>query len=238
MAYLAQMYEPLRTMSKKVADVQKGLSSAQRAFSLLDQLPDVEERENARPLHRALGRFRFEGTRFAYETARPILRSVDLEIAAGSRVGIEGRTGSGKTTFISLLTRFYDPSEGRILLDGVDIRDYRLADLRNQFAIVLQDPILFSTSIAENIAYGRPGASESEIVEAARAAMSTNAILQLPDGYRTAVGERGMRLSGGERQRISIARAFLKDAPILLLDEPTSAVDASTEGRSSMPSRG
>jgi ATP-binding cassette subfamily B protein len=144
-------------------------------------------------------------------------------------VGISGKTGAGKSTLMSLLTRFYDPIKGEILLDGLDLRDYKLADLRGQFAVVLQDPVLFSTSIAENIAYGRPDASEDEIVEAAKAANAHEFIVGLSDGYETDVGERGMSLSGGERQRIGLARAFLKDAPILILDEPTSSVDTRTE---------
>jgi ATP-binding cassette subfamily B protein len=150
-------------------------------------------------------------------------------VPAGSRVGISGTTGAGKTTLVSLLTRFYDPSAGSISLDGVDLRDYKLADLRNQFAFVLQEPVLFAASIAENIAYARPDATEAEIVEAARLADAHGFITALPQGYQTPVGERGMRLSGGERQRISLARAFLKNAPILILDEPTSSVDVDTE---------
>jgi ATP-binding cassette subfamily B protein len=146
-------------------------------------------------------------------------------------VGIAGQTGVGKTTLVSLLIRFYDPTAGQIALDGIDVRDCRLADLREQFGIVLQEPVLFSTSIAENIAYARPGASRREVEDAARAANADEFIAALPDGYETAVGERGMRLSGGERQRISLARAFLKDAPVLLLDEPTSSVDPATEAR-------
>ena len=144
-------------------------------------------------------------------------------------MGIAGRTGAGKSTLVSLLTRFYDPTAGQILLDGLDLRDYKLADLRNQFALVLQEPLLFSTSIAENIAYARPDASDEEIAQAAKAARAHDFIMALPDGYRTKVGERGMMVSGGERQRISLARAFLKNAPILILDEPTSAVDLETE---------
>jgi ATP-binding cassette subfamily B protein len=144
-------------------------------------------------------------------------------------VGIAGTTGAGKTTLVSLLTRFYDPTAGQILLDGVDLRDYKLADLRNQFAIVLQDSVLFSASIAENIAYARPGAGEAEVIAAAKAAGAHEFIVGLPQGYDTLVGERGMRLSGGERQRIALARAFLKDAPLLILDEPTSSIDRRTE---------
>jgi ATP-binding cassette subfamily B protein len=144
-------------------------------------------------------------------------------------VGIAGQTGAGKSTLVNLLTRFYDPTSGAILLDGVDIRDYKVDDLRDQFAIVLQEPVLFSTSIAENIAYAKPEASEDEVISAAKAANAHDFILDLPDSYQTQVGERGMRLSGGERQRIALARAFLKDAPILIMDEPTSSVDTRTE---------
>lgn len=159
----------------------------------------------------------------------PILHDISFEIPAGARCGIAGATGAGKTTLVGLLTRFYDPTAGEILLDGIDLRDYKLADLRNQFAIVLQEPVLFSTSVAENIAYARPGVVERDIVAAAKAAGAHEFIVRLPRGYETPVGERGMRLSGGERQRIALARAFLKDAPILILDEPTSSVDVKTE---------
>ncbi len=158
-----------------------------------------------------------------------MLDDVSFEVSPGARVAVAGMTGAGKTTLVSLLTRFYDPTGGAVLLDGVDLREYRLADLRRQFAIVLQEPVLFSTSIAENIAYGHPGASALEIAAAARAAGAHDFIARLPRAYETPVGERGMQLSGGERQRIALARAFLKDAPLLILDEPTSAVDVKTE---------
>jgi ATP-binding cassette subfamily B protein len=229
MSYLSQLYEPLRTIGKKSASLQGYLASAERAFSVLDQAPDVVERPNARPLARAIGGVAFRNVCFAYECNQPILHDISFDIPPGTRVGIGGRTGAGKTTLLSLLTRFYDPISGQILLDGVDLRDYKVADLRNQFAIVLQEPVLFSSSIRENIGYARPDASEEEIMEAAKLANAHDFILGLPDGYRTRVGERGMRLSGGERQRISLARAFLKDAPILLLDEPTSSIDLKTE---------
>jgi ATP-binding cassette subfamily B protein len=229
MGYLAQLYAPLKTMSRKVASLQSHLAGAERAFSLLAEPPDVAERPNPRPIARALGTVSFRNVSFAYQKDRQALHGISFEVPAGTRLGIAGATGAGKTTLVSLLTRFYDPTAGQILLDGVDLRDYRLADLRNQFAIVLQEPVLFSTSIIENIAYARPGASDREIMAAAQAAGAHEFITHLPQGYDTLVGERGMSLSGGERQRIALARAFLKDAPILILDEPTSSVDMRTE---------
>jgi ATP-binding cassette, subfamily B, bacterial len=229
MSYLSQLYAPLKTMSKRVASLQSHLASAERAVVLLDEMPDVYERPDARPLTRAAGAVAFHHVSFGYEQHHPILHDISFEITAGTRVGIAGTTGAGKTTLVSLLTRFYDPTAGQILLDGVDLRDYKLADLHHQFAIVLQEPVLFSTSITENIAYARPGANEREIIAAAQAAAAHEFIVHLPQGYDTPVGERGMRLSGGERQRIALARAFLKDAPFLILDEPTSSVDLQTE---------
>jgi ATP-binding cassette subfamily B protein len=229
--YLEQLYEPLKTASRKVGTLQSSLASAERVYSLLDQAPDFVDPPGARPLQRAAGAVAFRNVSFAYESGHRVLHDVSFEVAPGTRLGIAGTTGAGKTTLVSLLTRFYDPSAGQILLDGVDLREYKLADLRNQFAIVLQEPVLFSTSIAENIAYARPDAGDDDIVAAAKAAGAHDFILALPDGYDTPVGERGVRLSGGERQRIALARAFLKDAPILILDEPTSSVDVQTEAQ-------
>ena len=228
-SYLGQLYAPLKTIGRKATSLQTHLVGLERAFSVLDHLPDVPESPNARPLVRASGAVAFQHVSFAYEEGHPVLKNVCFEVQRGARVGIAGRTGAGKTTLLSLLTRLYDPTSGQVLLDGVDVRDYRLADLRSQFAIVLQEPVLFSTSIAENIAYARPSSTQEEIVQAAKLADAHDFILALPNGYQTVVGERGARLSGGERQRISLARAFLKDAPILLLDEPTSSVDMKTE---------
>jgi ATP-binding cassette, subfamily B, bacterial len=229
MAYLANITGPLETMAHKLTDLQNSLASAQRAFAVLDEAPEVPERPDASPLPRAHGAIRFEGVTFSYDGREPAVEDVWLAMPAGATVGVAGATGAGKTTLVGLLNRFYDPDEGRITLDGVDLRDYRLADLRNQFAIVLQEPVLFSTSIAENIAYARADASRQEVEGAAQAANAHDFIERLPAGYETTVGERGAMLSGGQRQRISIARAFLKDAPILVLDEPTSAVDVATE---------
>jgi len=229
MGYLAQLYLPLKTLSRRAVGMQSKLASAERVFALLDNAPDVVERPDARPLARARGEIEFRGVTFAYAGDRVVLRDVTFEAPAGSRIGIAGSTGSGKTTLVSLLLRLYDPSAGRILLDGVELREYRLDDLRRQFGMVLQESVLFATSIAENISYARPDARPEEIVEAAKAANAHDFIVQLEHGYDTLVGERGMMLSGGERQRISLARAFLRNAPILILDEPTSAVDVRSE---------
>ncbi len=227
--YLDKLYEPLKTISKKAAGIQSYLASAERAFALLDEQPEVPERPHARPVTRAAGAVEFRGVSFAYGPDRPVLQDVSVAIAPGTRLGVVGATGAGKTTLISLLTRFYDPTAGQILLDGVDLRDYKLDDLRRQFAVVLQETVLFSASIAENIAYAAPRASREQIVAAAHAANAHEFIVRLPRGYDTQVGERGAQLSGGQRQRIALARAFLKDSPVLILDEPTSAVDTETE---------
>ncbi|MCU1339593.1 MAG: transporter related protein [Bryobacterales bacterium] len=228
-AYVVQLLDPLKAISKNVADLQGGLASAERAFSLLDRAPDVVDHPHAMPLDRACGKFSFEEVAFSYDGDRTVLGDISFEVPAGARVGIHGSTGSGKSTLLNLLARFYDVTDGRILLDDIELRDYKLADLRNQYAIVPQDSVLFSRSIAENIAYGRPEATMDQIVEAAKLAHAHEFILTLKDGYDSIVGERGMQLSGGERQRIAIARAFLKDAPILILDEPTSSLDVRTE---------
>jgi ATP-binding cassette, subfamily B, bacterial len=228
MGYLAQLYRPLETISRQVTKLQSYIASAERASSLLNSPTDVPQRPAARPLGRATGQVTFDRVSFNYG-AELILDNISLDVAAGAAVGIVGPTGAGKTTMMNLLARFYDPTQGRILLDGVDLRDYRIDDLRRQFALVLQEPVLFSTTIGENIAYARSDATRDEIIAAARAANAHDFITRLPEGYDSTLGERGLTLSGGERQRISLARAFLKDAPILILDEPTSAVDGGTE---------
>ncbi len=230
MAYMSQLYEPLRMFSTKIPELQGAIVSAQRAFALFEEVPELGDTGPSVPARRVKGSVAFDDVCFQYTgSSRRVLHQVSLSFEPGARVGIVGPSGSGKSTLVNLLTRFYDPSAGRILLDGVDLRNYRLAELRQQFSIVLQEPVLFSTSVAGNIAYAKPDASRAEIVEAAKAANAHDFIMQLPEQYDTAIGDSGLRLSGGERQRIAIARAFLKDAPLLILDEPTSAVDIRTE---------
>jgi ATP-binding cassette subfamily B protein len=204
--------------------------SVDRVVEVLDERADVEDRRGAVELVGVRGEVAVEGAWFGYEVGRPVLRGVSFSASPGEVVAIVGPTGAGKTTLVGLLPRFFDPDEGRVLLDGHDVRDLRVRQVRGSVSLVLQESFLFPFSIAENIAYGRPGASREEIVEAARAANAHEFVSGLPEGYDTVVGERGATLSGGERQRVAIARALLKDAPVLILDEPTSALDAETEG--------
>ena len=229
MAYIAQVYQPLQLLSTKMTDIQVWLASLERAFMLLDQTPEISESPHALPLVRARGEFEFRDVCFEYDESGRGLENMSFTVPAGARVGIVGGTGAGKTTLLNLLMRFYDPVRGQVLLDGKDLREYRISDLRRQFSVVLQQPVLFAASIAENIAYGKPDAHDEEIIAAAKAASSHDFITRLPEGYDTRPGEGGALLSGGERQRISLARAFLRDTPILILDEPTSSVDIKTE---------
>jgi len=224
------LYRPLETLTYTAGAIQSATAGARRVLAILDTRPDVTDAREAIDLPgRARGNVTFERVSFAYRDGHAVLRDVSLDVSSGETVALVGASGAGKTTLASLLLRFYDPDAGRVRLDGRDLRALTLASLRRNVALVLQEPVLFGATIRENIAYGRPGASGDEIVAAARAAGAHHFIAALPQGYETSIGERGAMLSGGQRQRLSIARAFLKDAPILILDEPTSALDAETE---------
>jgi len=229
MAYMAQLAGPLDIVAKKLTELQSHLVGFRRALAILDTPPLVTDRASPQLLVKAKGDVAFRRVTFGYSASPAVLRDVSFHIPAGTRVGLVGPSGAGKSTIVNLLTRFHDPNAGVVLLDGHDLRDYRVTDLRRQFAIVPQDPQLFSTTIAENIRYGKLHATDAEVRAAARAAHAEEFIAALPDRYDAQVGERGSRLSGGQRQRIALARAFLRDAPIVILDEPTSALDAGTE---------
>lgn len=225
---MMQLRQPLSSMASLSEKIQRGLAAAADLFGFLDT--EAESDRGTRELARARGALRFEDLHFAYSgQARPALDGVTLDVAAGTTVAFVGRSGSGKSTLLSLIPRFYDADAGRVLLDGAELREYRLADLRRQLALVDQNVVLFNASIGENIAYGKPGAAQSEIEAAARRAGAWEFIRPLPQGLQTPVGQDGVMLSGGQRQRLAIARALLKDAPILILDEATSALDTESE---------
>ena len=228
-AYLGSLQRHIRGLAAVHPSLQQLSAEVERVHELLRTDPEVMDRPGAPRLGRARGEIRFDKVSFAYETGRPALSEVSLTVSPGETVALVGQTGAGKTTLVSLIPRFFDPTAGRVLIDGQDLRELELTSLRSQVALVLQEPFLFPMTVAENIAYGRADASAEQVEAAARAANAHDFIMALPDGYHTVLGERGATLSGGERQRLSIARALLKDAPILILDEPTSALDAVTE---------
>jgi ATP-binding cassette subfamily B protein/subfamily B ATP-binding cassette protein MsbA len=228
-SYLASLYGPLEDVMQGSGSIQGAAGSARRILEILDAPSEVEDSSKAIALSAVRGHLRFENVTFGYEPGQPVLRGVSLEARPGRIVAIVGATGAGKTTLVSLIPRFFDPDDGRVTMDGQDLRELKLKTVRGAVSLVLQDSFLFPFSIAENIAYGRPNASRAEVEDAARAANAHAFISRLPDGYDTVVGERGATLSGGERQRVAIARALLRDAPVLILDEPTSALDAETE---------
>jgi ATP-binding cassette subfamily B protein len=228
--YLGQFYQPVEALSGAWEGIQEAMAGAERVAELLDESPDVVERSGAIELEgRAKGAIAFHDISFQYTMGDIVLEDIDLDIAPGTVVALVGPTGVGKTTMASLIPRFYDVIKGRITLDGQDVRDLSLTSLRRQISIVRQDVFLFHGTVRDNILFGRPGATEQEMIEAARVANAHEFIMDLSDGYGTVIGERGVKLSGGQRQRIAIARAILKDAPVLILDEATSSVDAETE---------
>jgi ATP-binding cassette, subfamily B, bacterial MsbA len=232
LAFLAiamRMMSPVKWLGYFPALIQPGLAAAERAFQLLDETPEVLDRPGARPVSGFCAAIRLERAGFRYDGGDPVLQDVDLEIRPGEVVALVGPSGAGKSTLADLLPRFHDVTEGRITLDGVDLRDLRLAELRSLFGIVTQETILFHDTVAANIAYGLDGVPLERIEAAARAANAHDFIVQMPDGYQTVLGERGLRLSGGQRQRIAIARALLRNPPILILDEATSALDSDSE---------
>jgi ABC-type multidrug transport system fused ATPase/permease subunit len=229
LTYITSVYQPLEQLSGTVGMIHEQLVQFDSSLRLLDTEPEVVEKPQPVVLERAKGRVAAERVSFSYPGRRHTLTDVSFLTQPGERMAVVGHTGAGKSTLMSLLVRFYDPARGRITIDGVDIRDLSLSSLREQISVVLQDPLLFSGTIEENIRYGNLEASDEELRDAARAANAHDFIARLPDGYETALGEGGAQISGGERQRICVARAFLKDAPILILDEPTSSIDSKTE---------
>jgi ATP-binding cassette, subfamily B, bacterial len=228
-AYLLMLYQPLESLTYTAWAMEGATAGAKRCFEVLDREDDVVDAPNAQEITETAGAVGFQNVSFGYAAGQPVLHDIDLSIAPNQIVALVGGTGAGKSTLLSLVPRFYDPNQGSITLDGRGLRQITKKSLRDKIAIVLQDTLLFSTTIRENIAYGRPGATDAEIREAARRAQADEFITRMPAGYDSPVGERGGHLSVGQRQRIGIARAFLKNAPILLLDEPTSALDPTTE---------
>jgi ABC-type multidrug transport system fused ATPase/permease subunit len=229
LAYLRQFFKPVRELAKMTTSLAQANVGLERIRAILDVDSDIKERPDARDPHSFHGTIAFEHVEFGYGTNAPILQDVSFAIGAGQFAAIVGMTGSGKSTAVSLIPRFYDPARGRILIDGTDIQEFTISGVRKQIGFVLQDTVLFHGTVRENIAYGRHDATDAQIVAAARLANAEEFIARMPDGYGTTIGERGLTLSGGQRQRLGIARAFIRNAPILILDEPTAALDDKSE---------
>jgi ATP-binding cassette, subfamily B, bacterial len=230
-SYLAQLYAPINRITQSWGAIAGARVGARRIFEVLDTEADLKDGSQTFPPGGARGEVTLRGVSFRYRPDTPLLSGIDLHVPVGEKVAVIGPTGAGKSTLLGLLPRFFDPSAGVVEIDGVDLRKYRLRSLRNQIAMVLQPPLIFPLSVRDNIAYGRPGAADSEIEEAAQLARIHDFIISLPEGYDTVIGESGVALSEGEKQRVTIARALLRDAPILILDEPTSALDVETESQ-------
>jgi subfamily B ATP-binding cassette protein MsbA len=231
LSYLGALYAPIQTLSRLSGVVQRAQVGAERVVEVFDADPSLVERRTARALPAVRGLLEFRDVCFGYDPHAPVLRGLDLTIAPGETVALVGASGAGKTTLVSLLLNYYDADDGLIAIDGQDVRQFTPPSVRQQIAAVLQEPMLFQASVRENLRYGRLNASDAEIEDAARIAQADQFIRQLPDGYDTQIGPRGARLSGGQRQRIAIARALVKNAPVMVLDEATSALDPSTEAQ-------
>jgi len=229
--YLGNIYKPLKGMAKLSSDYSKAMASGDRIAEILDIEPEIQDDPNAVEAPRFKGEIRFEDVSFDYGNGRTVLRNVSFSVSPGQRLALVGGSGAGKSTIVSLILRLYDPRKGTICMDGTDIRQYRRESLRDQIGLVLQNAILFGATVRENIAYGRPEASAAEIEAAARAANADEFIRELPHGYDTVIGERGATLSGGQRQRIAIARALIRNAPVLILDEPMTGLDVESEAK-------
>jgi ATP-binding cassette subfamily B protein len=228
-SYLAQLYAPINQITQSWGLIAGARVGARRVFEVLDTKPDLADGIRSFPAHGARGEVAWRAVSFRYRPDTPVLSGIDIAVPAGAKIAIVGPTGAGKSTLLGLLPRFYDPTAGAIEIDGIDLRQYALKSLRRQIALVLQPPLIFPLSVRDNIAYGRPGAGDAAIARAARLARIDDMIAALPAGYDTVIGESGVSLSEGEKQRVTIARALLRDAPILILDEPTSALDVATE---------
>lgn len=227
--YLSLFYSPIATLSRIVEDMQNAFAGGQRVLSILDMESEIKDSENAEDIGRARGNLEFKNVSFHYNEKEPVLRDISFKVGEGKMIAFVGATGVGKSTIVSLMERFYDPIEGSVMLDGKDIRDITIKSLRNNISLVSQDVFLFNGTIYDNIAFGNPKASREEVIKAATTARVSDFVDKMPEGYETVIGERGVRLSGGQKQRIAIARAVLKDSPVLILDEATSAVDNETE---------